>query len=102
MTKNLWDRNVRLFTARVVTQAAFRNRRSAEHRQIIKALERRDPDAVEAAYNRHMVHSGAETIAFLRTLISQRSNGSDLRTQGGGPIPTSVKKRGPRETDRFL
>jgi DNA-binding GntR family transcriptional regulator len=83
MTQNLWDRNVRLFTARVVTQAAFRNRRSAEHRQIIAALEHRDADTVEAAYHHHMVHSGAETIAFLRTLISQMSNESDQRGVGG-------------------
>ncbi len=74
MTQNLWDRNVRLFTPRVVTQATFRNRRSAEHRSIIAAFERRDPDAVEAAYHKHMVHSGAETIAFLRTLAPQISH----------------------------
>lgn len=74
MTQNLWDRNVRLYTPRVVTQATFRNRRSAEHRSIIAAFERRDPDAVEAAYHKHMVHSGAETIAFLRTLAPQVAN----------------------------
>jgi DNA-binding GntR family transcriptional regulator len=84
MTQNLWDRNVRLFTARVVTQAAFRNRRSAEHREIVAALERRDADAVEAAYHQHMVHSGAETIAFLRTLTPETPGEPGQPTQDGG------------------
>ncbi len=82
MTQNLWDRSVRLFSAQVVTQAAFRNRRSAEHRQIILALERRDADAVEAAYHKHMVNSGADTIAFLRTRMPETPGGLDRRTQG--------------------
>jgi hypothetical protein len=71
MAQSLWDRNFRLFTARIVTQGAFRNRRSAEHRQILAALQRQDPDAVEAAYRRHMVRSGIDTVAFLRTLIPE-------------------------------
>ncbi len=101
MTQNLWDRNVRLFTPRVVTQASFRNRRSAEHRQIIAAFERRNPDAVEAAYHHHMVRSGAETIAFLRTLNSGVLNGSDQRTQGGGQVRTSGKRISLPEAERL-
>jgi DNA-binding GntR family transcriptional regulator len=87
MTQNLWDRNVRLFTPRVVTQAAFRNRRSAEHRQIIAAFERRDPDAVEAAYHRHMMHSGSETIAFLRSLTPRTSNSQIPAHSGRKRLP---------------
>jgi DNA-binding GntR family transcriptional regulator len=70
MTQGLWDRNLRLFTARVVTQAAFRNRRSAEHRRILAALEQRDADAVEAAYRHHMTRSGAETVSYMHVLMS--------------------------------
>ncbi len=80
MTQNLWDRNFRLFTARVVTQAAFRDRRSAEHRKILEALERRDADAVEAAYRYHMVRSGTETVAFLRTLVPKADSLHESRT----------------------
>jgi DNA-binding GntR family transcriptional regulator len=93
MTQNLWDRNVRLYTARVVTQATFRNRRSAEHRQIIAALEHRDADAVEAAYHHHMLHSGAETITFLRTLMSETPSEPDRPTQKGKAQPSSRRGR---------
>ena len=69
MTESLWNRNFRHLTGRVVTQADFRERRAKEHRQMLQAFRRRDADAVEAAYRRHMVQSGIATMQFLRTLV---------------------------------
>lgn len=71
MTQDLWDRNLRHFTGRVSTQAKFRRRRSKEHRRIVTALLRRDPDEVEAAWRDHVWRSGVETVEYLQTLAPE-------------------------------
>lgn len=73
MTQDLWERNFRHFTGRAVTQAKFRRRRSKEHRRIVSALMRRDPDEVEAAWRDHVWQSGIETVEYLRTIASKAS-----------------------------
>ena len=83
MTESLWNRNFRFLTGRVVTQADFRERRAKEHRQMLRAFRRRDPDALEAAYRYHMVQSGIATMEFFRTL---------------GPKTTTTRSRKARDT----
>jgi len=80
MTQDLWERNLRHFTGRVATQADFRRRRSKEHRRIVSALTRRDPDAVEAAWRDHVWQSGIETVEWLRSLAAKaEASGNDER-----------------------
>jgi DNA-binding GntR family transcriptional regulator len=68
MTQDLLERSFRHSTGRAVTQAGFRDRRSKEHRRILRAILRRDPDATEAAWRDHLLQSGIETVDYLRTL----------------------------------
>jgi len=82
MTQDLWERNFRHFTGRAATQAKFRRRRSKEHRRIISALVRRDPDDVETAWRDHVWQSGIETVEYLRSLTSKTmvpTNGERVR-----------------------
>ncbi|MBI4574463.1 MAG: GntR family transcriptional regulator [candidate division NC10 bacterium] len=76
MTQDLWERNLRHFTGRAVTQAKFRRRRSKEHRRIVSGLMRRDPDEVEAAWRDHVWQSGIETVEYLRTLAPKAAAAS--------------------------
>jgi len=71
MTQDLWEQNFRLFTSRVATQVRFRLRRSKEHRRIVNAIMRCDPDEVEAAWRDHVWQSGIETEKYLRSLASK-------------------------------
>jgi len=80
MAQDLWDKNFRHFTGRVVRQARFRQRRSKEHRRIVSALLRRDPDEAESAWRDHVWQSGIETVEYLRSLTSNTVASSD-----GGP-----------------
>ena len=60
MAQDLWEQNLRHFTGRAVTQAGFRQRRSKEHRRILRAILRRDPEATEAAWRDHVHQSEME------------------------------------------
>ena len=82
MTQDLWERNLRHFTGRAATQARFRRRRSEEHRRIVSALLRRDPDEVETAWRDHVWQSGIETVEFLGSLAT-RAGGSGNDDRGG-------------------
>jgi DNA-binding GntR family transcriptional regulator len=80
MTQDLWERNLRHFTGRVATQAHFRRLRSEEHRRMVRALMRRDPDAVEAAWRDHVWQSGIETVEYLQSLAAKpEASGNDDR-----------------------
>ena len=52
MTDGLWDRSIRHFSARVLSQAHFRRLRHKEHQRIVQAIVSRDPDEVEQALAR--------------------------------------------------
>jgi DNA-binding GntR family transcriptional regulator len=77
MAQDLWDKNFRHFTGRVVRQAKFRQRRSKEHRRIVSALIRRDPDGAEAAWRDHVWRSGIETVEYLRSLTLKAEAAND-------------------------
>ena len=47
MTDGLWDRSIRHFSARVLSQAHFRRLRHREHQRIVQAIVNRDADEVE-------------------------------------------------------
>jgi DNA-binding GntR family transcriptional regulator len=82
MTQDLWERNFRHLSGRAATQAKFRHRRSREHRRIVSALMRRDPDEVEAAWRDHVWQSGIETVEYLRSLtltVEAPKDGGRLR-----------------------
>ena len=60
--------NFRHFTGGAVAKPGFRTRRGVEHRRILKAIEKGDPEAAEAAWRAHTTQSGLETLEYLRTL----------------------------------
>jgi DNA-binding GntR family transcriptional regulator len=64
----MWERNFRHFTAGAVAKPGFRTRRGVEHRRILKAIEKGDPEATEAAWRAHTTQSGVETLEYLRSL----------------------------------
>jgi DNA-binding GntR family transcriptional regulator len=68
MTDGLWDRSIRHFSARVLSQAHFRRLRHKEHQRILQAIVNRDPDAVEEVWRDHVYQSGLETVDYLRSL----------------------------------
>jgi DNA-binding GntR family transcriptional regulator len=68
MTEGLWDRSIRHFSGRVLSQAHFRRLRDREHQRILQAIVKRDPDEVEAAWRHHVYQSGLETVDYLRSL----------------------------------
>jgi DNA-binding GntR family transcriptional regulator len=68
MTEGLWDRSIRHFSGRVLSQAHFRRLRDKEHQRILQAIVRRDPDALEEAWRDHVYQSGLETVDYLRSL----------------------------------
>jgi DNA-binding GntR family transcriptional regulator len=68
MTDGLWDRSIRHFSARVLSQAHFLRLRHKEHQRILQAIVNRDPDAVEEAWRDHVYQSGLETVEYLRSL----------------------------------
>lgn len=74
LTEDLWERNFRHFSGRVLSQAEFRRIRSKEHGRILQAILRRNPDAVEAAWRHHVHQSGLETVAYLRTLVTNEAS----------------------------
>jgi DNA-binding GntR family transcriptional regulator len=68
MTDGLWDRSIRHFSARVLSQAHFRRLRHKEHQRIVQAIVNRDPDEVEQVWREHVYQSGLETVDYLRAL----------------------------------
>jgi DNA-binding FadR family transcriptional regulator len=68
MTDGLWDRSIRHFSARVLSQAQFRRLRHQEHQRIVEAIVNRDPDEVEQVWRDHVYRSGLETVDYLRSL----------------------------------
>jgi hypothetical protein len=68
MTDGLWDRSIRHFSARVLSQAHFRRLRHKEHQRIVQAIVNRDPDEVEQVWRDHVYQSGLETVDYLRSL----------------------------------
>lgn len=89
VAQDMWERNFRHFTAGAVAKPGFRTRRGMEHRRILKAIEKGDPEATEEAWRDHTTQSGIETLEYLHTLSAngvetQRAQrrGHD-RTRGG-------------------
>src|SRR5262245_54323834 len=68
MTDGLWDRSIRHFSARVLSQAQFRRLRHQEHQRILQAIVNRDPDEVEQVWRDHVYRSGLETVDYLRSV----------------------------------
>jgi DNA-binding GntR family transcriptional regulator len=68
MTDGLWDRSIRHFSARVLSQAQFRRLRHQEHQRIVQAIVSRDPDEVEQVWRDHVYRSGLETVDYLRSV----------------------------------
>src|SRR5262245_17089918 len=68
MAEGLWDRSIRHFSARVLSQARFRRLRHKEHQRILQAIVNRDPDEVERVWRDHVYQSGLETVDYLRSL----------------------------------
>jgi DNA-binding GntR family transcriptional regulator len=86
MTDGLWDRSIRHFSARVLSQAHFRRLRHREHQRILQAIVNRDPDEVEQVWRHHVYQSGLETVDYLRSLAlstvpltPRRGPGDDVR-----------------------
>jgi DNA-binding GntR family transcriptional regulator len=71
MTEGLWDRSIRHFSGRVLSQAPFRRLRDQEHQRILQAIVRRDADGVERAWRDHVYQSGLETVEYLRGLAAR-------------------------------
>ncbi len=68
VAEDMWEKNFRHFTAGAVAKPGFRTRRGLEHRRILKAIEKGDPEATEAAWRGHTSQSGIETLEYLRGL----------------------------------
>jgi DNA-binding GntR family transcriptional regulator len=68
VARDMWERNLRHFTAGALAKPGFRARRGAEHRRILKAIEKGDPEATEAAWRDHTTQSGVETLEYLHVL----------------------------------
>jgi DNA-binding FadR family transcriptional regulator len=88
MTDGLWDRSIRHFSARVLSQAHFRRLRHKEHQRILQAIVNRDPDAVEQAWRDHVYQSGLETVDYLRSLAV-----SPLPFAARRPVPRGAATR---------
>jgi DNA-binding FadR family transcriptional regulator len=68
VAQDMWERNFRHFTAGAVAKPGFRTRRGVEHRRILKAIAKGDPEATESAWRDHTTQSGIETLEYLRNL----------------------------------
>jgi DNA-binding FadR family transcriptional regulator len=85
MTEGLWDRSIRHFSGRVLSQAHFRRLRDKEHQRILQAIVRRDPDALEEAWRDHVYQSGLETVDYLRSLAVSTVPFGARRERSPGP-----------------
>ena len=86
MTDGLWDRSIRHFSARVLSQAHFRRLRHKEHQRIVQAIVNRDPDEVEQVWRDHVYQSGLETVDYLRSLAMSAAPQAARRGPVGGPL----------------
>ncbi len=71
VAQEMWEKNFRHFTAGAVAKPGFRSRRGVEHRRILKAIEKGDPEGTEAAWRTHTTQSGIETLQYLRALSAE-------------------------------
>lgn len=85
MTDGLWDRSIRHFSARVLSQAQFRRVRHQEHQRILQAIVNRDPDEVEQVWRDHVYRSGLETVDYLRSVAMSAVAFAVRRPVPGGP-----------------
>ena len=98
MTEGLWDRSIRHFSGRVLSQAHFRRLRDKEHQRILQAIVKRDADAVEEAWRHHVYQSGLETVDYLRSLAVSTvpflgARGPRAWPAGGGADGAPVAQR---------
>jgi hypothetical protein len=85
MTDGLWDRSIRHFSARVLSQAQFRRLRHQEHQRILQAIVNRDPDEVEQVWRDHVYRSGLETVDYLRSVAIGSVGLAPRRPDPDGP-----------------
>jgi DNA-binding GntR family transcriptional regulator len=97
MTDGLWDRSIRHFSARVLSQAHFRRLRHKEHQRIVQAIVNRDPDEVEHRWREHVYQSGLETVDYLRSLAM---NTGPLAVRRGLDHGAQTARPGTRSTLR--
>jgi DNA-binding GntR family transcriptional regulator len=95
MTDGLWDRSIRHFSARVLSQAHFRRLRHREHQRIVQAIVNRDADEVERVWRDHVYQSGLETVDYLRSVAMNATSLAPRRPVPRGPAP------GPRGVSRL-
>ncbi len=81
VAQELWERNFRHFTAGAVGKPGFRTRRGMEHRRILRAIEKGDAEAAEAAWREHTTRSGLETLEYLQALTAGSSDGNRGRVR---------------------
>ncbi len=96
MTEGLWDRSIRHFSGRVLSQAHFRRLRDKEHQRILQAIVKRDPDAVEEAWRHHVYQSGLETVDYLRSLAVSTVSFLERRGLAPGARSGAQTERKPR------
>ena len=87
MTDGLWDRSIRHFSARVLSQAHFRRLRHREHQRIVQAIVNRDADEVERVWRDHVYQSGLETVDYLRSVAMNATSLAPRRPVPHGPVP---------------
>jgi DNA-binding GntR family transcriptional regulator len=87
MTGGLWDRSIRHFSARVLSQAHFRRLRHREHQRIVQAIVNRDADEVEHVWRDHVYQSGLETVDYLRSVAMNATSLAPRRSVPHGPAP---------------
>jgi DNA-binding GntR family transcriptional regulator len=87
MTDGLWDRSIRHFSARVLSQAHFRRLRHREHQRIVQAIVNRDADEVERVWRDHVYQSGLETVDYLRSVAMNATSLAPRRPVPHGPAP---------------
>ena len=68
MTEGLWDRSIRHFSARVLSQAHFRRLRHKEHQRIVQAIVSATRTRWRQLWRDHVYQSGLETVEYLRSL----------------------------------
>lgn len=87
VAQDMWERNFRHFTAGAVAKPGFRSRRGVEHRRILKAIEKGDPEATEATWRDHTTQSGIETLEYLHNLSANAMEANRGRTRRRDRIP---------------
>ena len=88
MIDGLWDRSIRHFSARVLSQAHFRRLRHREHQRIVQAIVSRDADEVEHVWRDHVYQSGLETVDYLRSVALTATSLATRRPSLRNPVPS--------------